>query len=325
MQNNLVEAALATKVRLTATPENESFVSIIIATRNRGKLIAATVQSILANDYPNFEVIVVDQSDNQETAQALTQFENDTRVRYIFSQRTGTSYARNLGIAESQGALIAITDDDCEVAPDWLAQLVEAFEFDQKIGVIFGSVLPPADWNWSEGFIPISVLETTELQRNLWEIRKSKKLGACMGIRREVWQQVHGFDEMLGPGKNLRANEDGDIAFRAVLHGYYVLNTSNFKVTHFGARRNSEIRDLLFGYAFGNAATLLKLVRCRQLKVWPLLLDKMFLTYLFPVTWNIVRRKRPSGLAMLQGFLAGLWYSRKLPLDREHWVYQNQD
>ena len=90
------------------------FVSAIICTRNRPDLIAQAVTSVLDNTYPAFELVVIDQSDGDRTAQVVRALAAEhSNIRYIHSETPGLSRAYNTAIRESTGDLLAFTDDDC--------------------------------------------------------------------------------------------------------------------------------------------------------------------------------------------------------------------
>jgi GT2 family glycosyltransferase len=85
-------------------------VSVIIPTYNRWPMVGAAVDSVLAQSYREFEVIVVDDGSTDETATELEKL--GSRVRYVYQERRGVSAARNLGVRHSRGRLIAFLDSD---------------------------------------------------------------------------------------------------------------------------------------------------------------------------------------------------------------------
>ena len=87
------------------------------------RLVVDTVSSILANTHPNFELVVVDQSKDNETLEALKPFGTDPRLRYVKIATIGKGNALNAGLTETKGSVIAITDDDCTVPPNWLENI----------------------------------------------------------------------------------------------------------------------------------------------------------------------------------------------------------
>src|SRR5262245_48069519 len=88
-------------------------ISVLICTRNRGPKIADAVRSVLANDHDDFEVVVIDQSTNDESERAIAQFLADDRFRYERSSTVGLGLAQNIGATLLRGEIIAFTDDDC--------------------------------------------------------------------------------------------------------------------------------------------------------------------------------------------------------------------
>src|SRR4051812_34148452 len=101
-------------------------VSVVICTRNRGAEILGTIQSVIANDFVDFELIIIDQSTSDVTAAIVEPFLGDERVRYIRTHETGVSRSRNRSLSEARCEFVLNTDDDCVVAPDWIAASVRA-------------------------------------------------------------------------------------------------------------------------------------------------------------------------------------------------------
>src|SRR3954451_20720738 len=114
-------------------------VSVVLATRNRPEAVPDALRFLLANVGVHFEVVVVDQSDDEVTRTALSTGAGDPRVRYLRSAGRGLASARNEGIAAARAELVAMTDDDCEVPPDWLASMVAALQSHPRVGVVFGN------------------------------------------------------------------------------------------------------------------------------------------------------------------------------------------
>ena len=96
-----------------------------------------TVASILANTHPNFELVVVDQSKDNETLEALKPFGADPRLRYVKITTVGKGNALNAGLKETKGSVIAITDDDCTVPPKWLENLPQFSSHTRRSRLLF--------------------------------------------------------------------------------------------------------------------------------------------------------------------------------------------
>ena len=227
--------------------------AVIISTRNRGDRITATIRGILASDYTDFTLMVVDQSDNGTTEQAVRSFRNSSRIQYVRSTTEGLSIGRNVGINSTKSELIAITDDDCEVPAQWLRRLVAALADDQRIGLVFGSVLPAAH-DPTMGFIPSRVCRAHTVARSIYEKHRIQGMGACMGMRRSVWERLGGFDPTFGAGALFRAAEETDLTLRALLAGYSVCDTPEVAVVHHGFYGWGERRGLVDGYWYGTGA-----------------------------------------------------------------------
>ena len=110
--------------------KNYPKVSIIIPTYNRPKLFKRAIQSVLKQTYKNFEVIVIDDSTNDETKKIVENF-NDKRIRYIHNEKkTNLPKARNQGVRESslESKYIVFLDDDNEFLPQFLEKSIEKLE-----------------------------------------------------------------------------------------------------------------------------------------------------------------------------------------------------
>lgn len=237
-------------------------VTVVISTCNRGGTVITAIESILANDYPHFGLLVVDQSDTNATEDAVLRFHGDGRFRYIRSATRGLGAGHNVGISHATTELIAITDDDCVVPPCWLNEMVEAFSIDDRVALVFGNV-HPAEYDVTLGYIPIFERDEPFLVKSAGDdLFRGLGIGACFGIKRSAWWAVHGFDAMLGPGAPLGSLEDRDMAIRLLLAGYRVYCTPRFYVIHDGFRTNRQLRGLAFRDWSGFGSSYAKYLKC---------------------------------------------------------------
>src|SRR5436190_11746326 len=95
-------------------------ISSVMCTRNRPGSIGQAVASVLANDHPDFELVVIDQSTDNLTETALQAHADDPRLKYFHVERAGLSAAYNLGISLALAPTVAFTDDDCLAPANWL-------------------------------------------------------------------------------------------------------------------------------------------------------------------------------------------------------------
>ena len=113
-------------------------VSVIVPTYNGARFLAQTIESVLAQTYPNLEVLVVDDGSTDATSSIATGY--GSRVRYIQQANAGTAAARNRGVAEARGDYIALLDHDDLWLPHKLERQMPTFASDPAIGVVFARI-----------------------------------------------------------------------------------------------------------------------------------------------------------------------------------------
>jgi GT2 family glycosyltransferase len=298
-------------------------ITVVISTRNRSDAVLMALRGVLANDYPNFELIIVDQSDDDRTANAVQPFLADPRLRYVRSSTTGITGGRNRGIALARSDLIVMTDDDCEIPKNWLREFAQAFALDPNIGVVYGSVLPVAH-DPATGFVVSYVRNGPMLARSMREKHLVEGAAACMGMRLSVWKTLGGFDEMLGIGSPLKAAEEKDFSIRALLAGFYVFETPRIAVTHHSFVAWEDRKQVIGRYLYGNGATLAKHLKCAHGRVvWYFLRSAWQSAYGRPevaVEFGARGRTIYKLVCFAQGFFAGL--VRPLERSRCHYAYR---
>src|SRR5262245_27749696 len=115
-----------------ATGARRPEISVIVCTFNRATRLALALRALARVSVPDglaWELIIVDNNSTDETARIVREFAalSGLRVRYLFETRQGLSFARNTGIASAEGRIIALTDDDVLVEPNWIASIHQAF------------------------------------------------------------------------------------------------------------------------------------------------------------------------------------------------------
>lgn len=214
-------------------------ISAIICTHNREFYLGAAVDSLLQQDYPDYEVIVVDNASSDGTREVINSRLPHPRLQYIYEPVTGLSVARNTGAKASRGEILAYLDDDAIASPGWLKALGQAYQDNTKLAIAGGKVtllLP-------EGKTIPSWL-SSELAGNLGAYDLGDEVvsitnpgltprGLNYSLRRSFWQQVGGFDVNLGRvGKNLLSNEELQMTQLALKHQWQVAYVPQALVAH---------------------------------------------------------------------------------------------
>ncbi len=169
-------------------------VSVVVANYNYGRFLPEALESVLAQTYENVEVTVVDDGSTDESREVLRRYES--RVRVISQENQGVSAARNRGIAESTGTLIAFLDSDDVWLEDKLARQVELFDDDSVRMVYTGLRYVDIDGRDLGTMLDGScgdVLEELALLRG----PGVPATGSTAVIRRSALEKVGLFDESL--------------------------------------------------------------------------------------------------------------------------------
>lgn len=301
--------------------DREHTVSVVIPTRNRGASIVDTIESILANGYQSFDVVVVDQSTGSDTAIALQAFENDPRLRYISTASTGASTARNIGLAHSDAEFVLFTDDDCTVPADWVKVMVSTLRDAPRAALVFCSVVAgPHDRNM--GTVPNHVYSAERRVGSVRDYFRSIGMSAGLAGRREIISELGGFDRFLGPGSVFRCAEDHDLALRALISGWEVVETPNTQVIHHGFRTFDEFRELTGRDWFGLGAAQSKHVQCGHFEVFALVAYNSFVRGLWMPASLIFELKKPSGFRRFYYFWKGFFHAWRAPINRELGLFE---
>ncbi|WIM14329.1 glycosyltransferase family A protein [Enhydrobacter sp.] len=189
--------------------------SVMIPTRNRADKVRRAVDSILANSFRGFELIVVDQSTDPATERALAAID-DPRLRYIATSTVGAAVSRNIGIRASRAETLVFTDDDCVCDRDWLASILAEYAAEPTALGIYGRVIPYGPPQ--PGLICPCINESTERLVLDGPAIPAQTVGNGnnMSFRKEVFRRVGLFMETLGPGTPIGHGEDTEFAYRVL-------------------------------------------------------------------------------------------------------------
>lgn len=202
-------------------------ISLVICTRNRTASLARLLNSVEQLIYPDFEVLVIDNAptDNSTAELLAVSFPH---FRYILEPRPGLDHARNRGILEGRGEIIAFTDDDTVVDPYWLRALAASFETGDIMAVT-GLVLPyELEHEAQQIFERYNGFEKG-FRRRYWHYVARTPwtfymfgagefgTGANMAFRRRLFAEIGLFDPALDVGTVTNGGGDLDIYFRTLI------------------------------------------------------------------------------------------------------------
>jgi GT2 family glycosyltransferase len=290
-------------------------VSVVVCTRGRGPLVCSAIDSILASVGVRIDLVVVDQSAFDDTAQAVAAFRDDPRLRYLRSFTVGVSRARNIGIRAATNDIVLITDDDVTVRPDWARNFVCELAPLERVAVGFCRV-EAAPHDVTQGFIPDHEVERPVLVRSLLSKSRARGIGAGMAVRRGAVLAIGGFDEQLGPGAPLRSGEDRDLAARALTTGWWVYQTPDAAVVHHGFRTWAEGRELTRRDWYGIGAAYSKQLKCGHIAILAVLAHEvLYAGFVRPAALALVGRGS-IGIRRVVYFLEGLGRGLRTPVDR---------
>lgn len=204
-------------------------IAAIICTHNRDNYLGAAIDSLLAQDCPDFEIIVVDNASSDRTRSVVEQRLSHPLLKYVYEEKLGLSVARNRGATETTAPILAYLDDDAEASPQWLKVLLAAYQNNEKLAVAGGKVTliwhnnaTPPNWISPELAGGLGLYDLGDTMVYIKDPGLTPR-GLNYSIRRTFLDQIGGFDPNLGrKGKNLLSNEELYMTELALKNGWQV-------------------------------------------------------------------------------------------------------
>lgn len=199
-----------------STNNNEApLVSVVILTRNRADSLTRALLAVSKLDYPNFEIIVVDNGSTDNTAQVASNFS----ARYVFSPaKNGFGQSRQLGINAACGEIIAWCDDDCVPVPEWLQHFVRRLQSEEDLGLLGGQVINVGFNEDKQNKGRSRLLGRNGGLAFVADVRDAEFFGNMnIAVRRKAVQSVGGYDPFLKAGR-----EEIDLAMSLRRNGFRV-------------------------------------------------------------------------------------------------------
>ena len=219
-------------------------VSVVVASYNGGRTLKVCLDSLVRLNYPNYEVILVDDGSTDTTPEIVSLYKT---IRYIRQTNHGLSVARNTGINASTGEIVAFTDSDCRADEDWLYYIVGDLLTSRFTGMGGHNFLPPEDSAVAAAVLvspggPAHVMLNDRLAEHI--------PGCNMAFYKWALDEIGGFDPIF-----MKAGDDVDVCWRLQQLGYRIgFNPAGF-VWHY--RRSTVKAYLKQQRGYGEAEAML--------------------------------------------------------------------
>jgi glycosyltransferase involved in cell wall biosynthesis len=291
-------------------------VSVIVCTRNRTDLLGACINALQQLDYPNYEILIVDNAPDNDLTKELALSRG---LRYVREDLPGLDRARNKGIRESSFPIVAFTDDDARPDRNWLKAIARNFEDDQVMAVT-GYVAPAEletraqqlfEWNYGgmgHGFSR-KIFNGSNMGRRAKLRASALGVGANMAFRKTWFEQGGYFDPALDVGTPSCGGGDVDMFHRVVAANALLVYDPNVLVWHL----HRPGMEALYKQVFNNGRSFVcYLLTCYRngttglaTLVWFFLYDWLYHWHFKNILFGGGRVSRKLLLTELKGMLTG--------------------
>ncbi|WP_329467690.1 glycosyltransferase [Streptomyces sp. NBC_01431] len=262
--------------------------SVVVATRERASQLARALDSLLGQDHPDHEILVVDNNPaTDQTRELVERRYAPLGVRYLTEPVPGLAAAHNRGVAAAHGEIIAFTDDDVIADRRWLSSLAALFAQDPRLGCATGLILParlttPAQilleshGGFTKGFAPRHFdPRRPPADEPLFPFTAGRfGSGANMAFRAAALRAVGGFDPATGTGTPARGGDDLYAFARIVVAGHRLSYTPEALVWHHHRETWQDLENQAYGYGAGLTAYLTAII-ARRPALLPALLARV--------------------------------------------------
>lgn len=303
-------------------PGDLPFITVAVCTHDRTADLERCLLSLSKIDYPQFEVVVVDNAPATNATKHLIR-EKHPSFCYVRELRPGLGNARNRAAREAHGDIVAFTDDDAEADPFWLRALGRLFSENPQAMAATGLVMPAELETDAQQLFAWTGGVNRGFQRRWvfapsgenfpWRLFDTGRLGTGtnMAFRRILFDEIGEFDPALGPGTCTMGGDDSEFFLRTLKAGHLLVYEPDAVVWHRHPRDLAGLEQQLRSHGSGFGAYLSRTYQAyphdrkalRRLVRWSL-----FSRYLPPIAFGFYRPMRvPLRLYLgeLSGFLSG--------------------
>jgi GT2 family glycosyltransferase len=242
-------------------------VTVIVATRERPHQLAACLDSLARLDYPDYEVVVVDNAPESGATAALVRHRAEPHVRYAREGQRGLAAAHNRGLGLAEGTVVAFTDDDVIVDRHWLTEIARAFRADPGVACVTGLIMPAELRTRAQILLEAHGQFGKGYQRRVVDCRARRPAdplfpfttgrlgsGANMAFDRGTLRALGGFDPAIGAGTLARGGDDLAAFFAVLAAGRRLAYQPGALVWHRHRRDAASLAGQAYGYGVGLGA-----------------------------------------------------------------------
>jgi len=194
----MVPLALYSKHREDQIPPvlEHKFISVIIPAYNEERVIAKTIESAMEIDYPQKEIIVVDDGSKDNTLRIAKSYEQDM-VKVLHKENGGKASALNYGLTFARGEIIAVLDADTIVGKSSLKEIAKIFADDENVAAVAGNVKVRNKVNWLTWCQALEYVAGLQIARRAFDVFGAISIvpGALGSFRKSVLQGAGGYDK----------------------------------------------------------------------------------------------------------------------------------
>jgi O-antigen biosynthesis protein len=237
-------------------------ITIAVCTRDRPEDLKLCLDSLLCQDHPRLDILVVDNAPTTDATERLVE-DSYPEVRYVREPRPGLDWARNRAIAEAHGEIIAYTDDDVVADPGWAAALAAGFE-DPQVMAVTGLVWPHDLETEAQILFERYGGFSRGFRRRYWRMDHESGegsfgyigagkygTGANMAYRLSVFEHVGFFDPALDVGTITNGGGDLEMFFRVLKEGYLLAYEPAAIIRHCHRRGYTQLRTQIANNGVG--------------------------------------------------------------------------
>jgi hypothetical protein len=244
-------------------------ISVVVATRERPRSLAVCLDSLALLDYPNYEIVVVDNDPVTNATASLVFDRDEPDLRYAREPRRGLAAAHNCGLEHARGVIVAFTDDDVIVDRNWLTEVARAFRAGPNVACVTGLIMPgelqtqvqlqlETHADSGKGFEQLIFDSGPHRPADpLFPFTAGKfGSGANMSFSSDILREIGGFDPATGVGTVSRGGDELAAFFSVLAAGHALVYQPSALVWHHHRRDPASLTNQAYGYGVGLGAYL---------------------------------------------------------------------